>query len=123
MAAILEPTPEMGEYGVNLRSESFVLHGEDSYDGKRRHAIFCYPNEKSGQGSVEILIEDIPKIRAALDLVETAVGIDEVPETVSEFTKAMKEARERLASGSGDNTILANLVNAWESLFSIKAIH
>lgn len=68
-----DSTPEMGEYSVEIRRESFYLRGEDSYDKPRRHAIELYPSANDGhhgQGTVEILIEDIPKIRAALDLVE-----------------------------------------------------
>jgi hypothetical protein len=73
MGLCLESTPEMGEYSVELRRESFYLRGEDSYDQERRHAIELYPSSsdgRHGQGTVEILIEDIPKIRAALDLIE-----------------------------------------------------
>jgi hypothetical protein len=69
----LDSTPEMGEYSVEVRRESFYLRGEDCYDREIRHAIELYPSSKNGshsQGTVEILIEDIPKIRAALDLVE-----------------------------------------------------
>lgn len=69
MGACLESTPEMGEYEVEVRRESFYLRGEDSYSGLQRHAIHLYPHE-CGQGTIELLIEDIPKIRAALDLVE-----------------------------------------------------
>jgi hypothetical protein len=73
MGLCLESTPEMGEYSVELRRESFYLHGEDTYDQERRHAIELYPSSNDGshsQGTIEILIEDIPKIRAALDLIE-----------------------------------------------------
>lgn len=73
MGHILESTPEMGEYSVEVRRESFYLRGEDTYDKEARHAIELYPSSRDnshGQGTVEILIEDIPKIRAALDLVE-----------------------------------------------------
>jgi hypothetical protein len=85
----------MGEYSVEIRGESFCLRGETIYrhpgsslpvrlapasldeDHPRgrdqklraRHGIFVYDNG-SGQGTAEILIEDIPKIRAALDQVE-----------------------------------------------------
>jgi hypothetical protein len=86
MGYIPQPTPEMGEYSVEVRRESFYLMGE--YNGptdeewkhersqpgfkyrKRRHGIVVYENDDTGQGTVEILTEDIPKIRAALDLVE-----------------------------------------------------
>lgn len=71
MGLLVESTPEMGEYSVEIRSESFYLRGDDSYNGNVRHAIELYPSPPGGnQGTVEILIEDIPKIRAALDLVE-----------------------------------------------------
>lgn len=69
MGMCLDSTPEMGEYSVEIRRESFYLRGADNYQTKQRHAIEVYPNA-TGQGTVEILIEDIPKIRAALDLVE-----------------------------------------------------
>lgn len=66
-----ESTPEMGEYSVEVRRESFYLRGADSYNGSVEHAIELYPSSSGGHlGTVEILIEDIPKIRAALDLVE-----------------------------------------------------
>jgi hypothetical protein len=68
-----DATPEMGEYSVEIRRESFYLRGQDSYDRPQRHALELYPSSNDGshsQGTVEILIEDIPKIRAALDLVE-----------------------------------------------------
>jgi hypothetical protein len=45
-------------------------HGTMKYQ-KARHAIVVYPVSKDvNQGSIEILLEDIPKVRAALDLVE-----------------------------------------------------
>jgi hypothetical protein len=88
--------PDAGEYSGEVRRESFYLQGEANFcrigdapcpngctvDGehthgaydyeKKRHGIFVYGNE-SGQGTVEILIEDIPKIRAVLDAVEAHV--------------------------------------------------
>lgn len=76
MGYCADPTPEMGEYSVEVRGESFMLRGEEprtAYDASR-HGIFLYPTFKGGrQGSVEILIEDIPKIRAALDQVEAVL--------------------------------------------------
>lgn len=85
MGMVLDETPPMGEFGGEVRSESFYLRGE--YNGqtdeeraaeggrgplyrKRRHAITVYENGDTGQGTVEILIEDIPKVRAVLDAVE-----------------------------------------------------
>jgi len=66
-----DSTPEMGEYSVEIRRESFYLRGADSYNGPARHAIELYPSPHGGsQGTIEILLEDIPKIRACLDLVE-----------------------------------------------------
>jgi hypothetical protein len=72
-----EPTPEMGEYHVEVRRESFYLRGEDDYDyayngaEQPRHAIILYPRtEGCLTGTIEFLIEDIPKIRAVLDQVE-----------------------------------------------------
>lgn len=75
MGFVAEPTPEMGEYSVEVRRESFYLRGEDAYGKSRadapRHGITVNPTPgEHGQGTVEILIEDIPKIRAALDQVE-----------------------------------------------------
>jgi hypothetical protein len=73
MGFCLEQTPEMGEYSVEVRRESFYLRGEDSYEQEKRHAIELYPSSQDGrhgQGTCEILIEDIPKIRACLDAVE-----------------------------------------------------
>lgn len=113
MGAILEQSPEMGEYHTEVRRESFYLRGEHNaawvrslkdgrgltktgvacmIDGEkfemreddfkprgegweyrfgitRRHAIHMYPDH-CNQGSIELLIEDIPKIRAVLDAVE-----------------------------------------------------
>lgn len=37
---------------------------------RRRHGIYVYPDGPLHQGTAEILIEDIPKIRAVLDAVE-----------------------------------------------------
>ncbi len=53
MGFCVDPTPEMGEYSVEVRRESFYLRDDDQ--------------------SIEILIEDIPKIREALDQVEFVV--------------------------------------------------
>jgi hypothetical protein len=69
MGMCLDATPEMGEYSVEVRRESFHLRG-----GKEPHTIYVYPNYHLDvallEGSCELLIKDIPKIRAALDLVE-----------------------------------------------------
>jgi hypothetical protein len=96
MGYLPEPTPEMGEYWVEVRRESFYLGGQDPYvpgdaipcpgqgctvigdhkhrgEGKYmpvRHGITLYMSPNGRQGTAEILIEDIPKIRAALDQVE-----------------------------------------------------
>jgi hypothetical protein len=82
MGFILDQTPEMGEYGGEVRRESFYLRGEDTYDYAYngaplpRHVIIQYPQYGSSgrvataAGTVEILLEDIPKIRAVLDAVE-----------------------------------------------------
>jgi hypothetical protein len=64
---------ETGEYSVEVRRESFYLQGEDTYPHQHegaerpRHVITCY---SPGPGTIEVLIEDIGKIRACLDLVE-----------------------------------------------------
>lgn len=55
-----------------------IHEGESRPDGDgwtcghvaRRHGIWVYPHGDSAQGQIEVRIEDIPKIRAALDLVE-----------------------------------------------------
>jgi len=71
MGYYAHPTPAMGEYSVEVRSESFILRGEDSYLGEKEHGIFVWAVPSNGrQGSVEILLADIPKIRAALDQAE-----------------------------------------------------
>lgn len=95
MGYVADPTEEMGEYSVEVRDESFYLRGEynvqeneaiacpgncdvigsHKHSGgiryvNRRHAITVHETGDSRQGTVEILIEDIPKIRAALDQVE-----------------------------------------------------
>lgn len=58
-------------------------HGEWGYVEKR-HALFVYPNDsgmdvpptlRTGQGTVEILLEDIPKVMACLRLVAEHEGI------------------------------------------------
>lgn len=67
MGLCIDPTPETGEYSVEIRRESICIRGEDTYDGPKRHAFHVYPHE-CGQGTVELLIEDIPKIEAALVL-------------------------------------------------------
>lgn len=66
MGVQLEQTAAMGEYMVEVRRESFYLQGTG-----KRHTLTLYPDvDNSDTGVVEILIEDIPKIRAALDAVE-----------------------------------------------------
>jgi hypothetical protein len=71
MGYCAQPTPDMGEYSVEVRHESFILRGEDSYEGEKEHGLFVWAVPAGGhQGSVEILLADIPKIRAALDQAE-----------------------------------------------------
>lgn len=113
MGCVLESTPEMGEYSVEVRRESFYLRGSSNFvwhrslvnrkptkacteiletrggpveiadqDNRpvgqgwvadyinRRHAIHVRESGDTGQGTVEILLEDVPKIRAALDAIE-----------------------------------------------------
>lgn len=77
MGYVPQSTPNMGEYSVEVRSESFYLSGargrtmEERKSGVR-HGIELYPDPypDGRQGTVELLIEDIPKLRASLDLVE-----------------------------------------------------
>lgn len=134
MGHILDETPEMGEYGGEVRNESFYLSGEDTHDWRYngaprpRHAPILYvdshevtlsaremtPDDREraewiidrhqindpivlkairdliedgkaarerrmkerstmSAGTIEFLIEDIPKIRAVLDAVEKHV--------------------------------------------------
>lgn len=76
MGYVAEPTPRMGEYSVEVRRESFYLRGD-----LHAHRVFIYPWGEEGDGTVEFLTADIPKIRAALDQVERHVagGPDEEP--------------------------------------------
>lgn len=85
MGFLPEMPPEAGEYHVEVRRESFYLAGEDPHwwvheDAlKPRHAISMYPQAPDGStdipiGTIEILIEDIPKIRACLDTVEAVLA-------------------------------------------------
>lgn len=77
MGFCLEQSPAMGEYSAEVRRESFYLRGDDPYDyvyngaPMPRHAIIFYPTQVGAHvGTVELLLEDIPKIRAVLDAVE-----------------------------------------------------
>ena len=80
MGYCAQPAPDMGEYSVEVRSESFCLRGADSY-GKVSvpHGIFVHRDHESHQGTAEILIEDIPKIRAALDQAERIANGHRLP--------------------------------------------
>lgn len=73
MGYIPESTPEMGEYSVEVRSShgTFYLRGD-----LKEHAItvYAHTDEPCPPGTCEILLADIPKIRAALDLVERVAG-------------------------------------------------
>ncbi len=83
MGYLPEPTDEMGDYRVEVRSESFYLQGANGCrvpeDELPRSVILVYysntyPEQFNYSGIAEILISDIPKIRAALDLVEQIVA-------------------------------------------------
>lgn len=52
MGMVLDSTPEMGEWSVEVRRESFYLRGPSEDD------------------FIEPMLSDIPKIRASLDLIE-----------------------------------------------------
>lgn len=68
MGMILESTKEMGEYSVEVRRESFYLRG---MDGSRHHiTVYPHTDRPVSAGTVEILTEDIPKLRACLDAIE-----------------------------------------------------
>lgn len=102
MGFILEELPEAYPYHGEVRTESFYLSGAQNFtwsridpetnervfwdaderpEGEgwetgyyvRRHGIYVYENPYTRQGTVEILIEDIPKIRAVLDQIEAHV--------------------------------------------------
>lgn len=69
MGVILEPIAAMQPFHVEVRRESFYLYSYEPDD-----ALTLYPDAGDGRsGTVEINIEDIPKLRAALDLVERYV--------------------------------------------------
>lgn len=76
MGYIPRMTPEAGEYSVEVRSESFYLRGEEPEPDRPspRHSVGVYPKGETNLGTAELLIEDIPKIRAALDVVEQYVA-------------------------------------------------
>jgi hypothetical protein len=65
MGLILTQTDKMAPYSVEVRNESFYISAPDG-----PHGIFVYPNKASDQGTAEILIADIPRIRACLDEIE-----------------------------------------------------
>lgn len=62
MGMCLEPTPEMGEYSTEVRRDSFKIYGDE--ESHRFYTPLGWVN------GIEISIDDIPKIRAALDQVE-----------------------------------------------------
>ena len=83
MGYCAEPSPEMGEYSVESRRESFFIRGEDAYEaakGRGRmplHVLHVYPVVPDAPvGSVEFLTSDIPKLRAALDQAEALHYLD-----------------------------------------------
>jgi len=84
MGFIPEMPVECGEYSVEIRSESFYLRGEDTFEAEYeageypRHCIQVYGKKA---GTVEILLEDIPKVIACLELVAAHEHI-EVPARV-----------------------------------------
>ncbi len=70
MGMCLDATPEMGDFLVEVRRESFYLQNTS-----KRKPITLYPDvDDSDTGVVELMIEDIPKLRAALDQVEQYVN-------------------------------------------------
>jgi hypothetical protein len=80
MGYLARPTPQMGEYSVEVRRESFIIRGEDDYDSPRRHVLHLSPRRPGHRtGSAEILLEDIPKIRAALDQAERIAAGKKLP--------------------------------------------
>ena len=77
MGMCLDSTPEMGEYSVEVRRESFYLRSDIG-------SIFVYPETNSlgytlSDGSCEFEIKDIPKIKAAIALVEEYLRGDPYP--------------------------------------------
>jgi hypothetical protein len=59
MGMILDPTPEMGDFSVEVRRESFYLNSQSGH-------VIAY----GGGSQLEFDLVDIPAIRAALDQVE-----------------------------------------------------
>lgn len=84
MGYCAEPTPEMGEFSIETRGESFYLRGPDCYDYAIGETDECSDlawyrydaayNAVSGRdnvgGTIEIPYEAIPFIRKALDQAE-----------------------------------------------------
>lgn len=76
MSYVPEDYEGQGEYSVQTRSESFTLRGEWSDERAERaaglrHGIWVYPDVEGGQqGSIEVLLEDVDKLRVCLDVVQ-----------------------------------------------------
>ena len=62
MGMCLDATGDMGDFEVEVRRESFKLYG-----GEGPSQMYA---DQGRTGGIEISIADIPKVRAALDLVE-----------------------------------------------------
>lgn len=65
MGCILDSPKAVQPFHVEVRRESFYLYSYEPDD-----ALILYPDNGGRHGTVEMSISDIPKIRAALDLVE-----------------------------------------------------
>lgn len=61
MGLQLTSTPIMKDWEVELRKESFYLYQAD---------MVLYPHEGQDYGTVEISYDDLPKLKAAIALVE-----------------------------------------------------
>lgn len=64
---LAKPTPDMGPFEVEVRTSSFKLY---TVDEDCASTPWLYPNLTARQGAIEMLIADIPALRALLDQVE-----------------------------------------------------
>lgn len=76
MGYCAQPTPDMGDLSVEVRRESFVIHGDNGA------LPWVYPDpyaENGRRGSVEFPLGDIPKLRAILDQAERVAAGNRLP--------------------------------------------
>ena len=77
MGYCAQPTPEMGPFEVEIRRESFKLYVVEEGSPS---SPWLYPDMSMRQGSFEMLLEDIPALRAALDQVERIASGHKLPD-------------------------------------------